>query len=64
MSWLVSKITTRRFPIMDHAEPTPPLAFTQASPTEIHCVGARGLSFYLPVVPVCGHPLRVVAQPA
>lgn len=49
---------------MEHTEPTPPLAFSQASPTEIHCVGARGLSFYLPVAPVCGHPLRAIPNEA
>jgi hypothetical protein len=36
--------------------PTEPIAFAQASPTEIRCVGASGLIFTLPVVPICGRP--------
>ncbi|MDB5102126.1 MAG: hypothetical protein JWM80_6547 [Cyanobacteria bacterium RYN_339] len=38
-----------------------PIEFAQASPTEIQCLGASGLAFYLPVVPVCGHPGRATA---
>jgi len=43
---------------MEIAMTPQPIEFSQASPTEIRCLGASGLAFYLPVVPVCGHPRR------
>ena len=43
---------------------TEPITFVFEGPHTLRCEGAGGLSFYLPLQPVCGVPTASLPKPA